>query len=167
MRERKRISNAISIVSFLLLLHQLVSENHLFVVAFLKITTDSALNSNGNIKLLRLASGEKMRWFNVEDHCCRWWTFMCMPFVKYKVFVSRWKRYSPNGLRERVNYWEHNRLHAFVLMRRPLRARQKGAIVLHILSVANEIVCYKNYVHVFDGVCKILLISLIENTATD
>lgn len=47
------------------------------------------------------------------------------------------------------------------------RARRIEAIALHILGIAYEIVRYKNYVHVFDGVCKILLISLIENTATD
>lgn len=40
---------------------------------------------------------------------------------------------------------------------------QNETIALHILT-SLWIVCYKNYVHVFDWVCKILLISLIESS---
>lgn len=43
--------------------------------------------------------------------------------------------------------------------------QREREIALHILNTT-WIVRYKNYVHVFDWVCKILLISLIESAAT-
>lgn len=75
-------------------------------------------------------------------------------------FLSKWKRYSTCFFAKKTkqNKSQEKRDHCKMI------EIETNGITLHIPSIA-WIVRYKNYVHVFDWVCKILLISLIESAA--